>query len=275
MNPAGAAASVAPPRTRRAARMLALACVAAVTALGAHAEKNLTAPSVASKHAEEGKTWKELSPAQKAALKPLEHDWAQISSSNKQKWLRVAERMPSMPAAERARIQTRMTEWTELTPRQRGEVRLQYQEAKQVAPRDRKEQWEAYQALPPERKRQLAARAAAANAEAARKPGTAASAARGDAKAGGSASGKSTIAAYPAPMAAPRAIGPVVVQAQPGATTTLISRRPTPPAHQQTGMPTITASPGFVDKATLLPQRGAQGAAVVSPAKRDPDTLQH
>ncbi|TXC65911.1 hypothetical protein FSC37_07780 [Piscinibacter aquaticus] len=53
------------------------------------------------------------------------------------------------------------------------------------------------------------------------------------------------------------------MQAAPGATTSLISKRPTPPAHQQPGLPKIAASPGFVDKQTLLPQRGAQGAAAV------------
>jgi hypothetical protein len=52
------------------------------------------------------------------------------------------------------------------------------------------------------------------------------------------------------------------VQAGPGATTTLVTRRPTPPAHQQTGLPKIAATPEFVNKSTLLPQRGPQGAAV-------------
>ena len=54
---------------------------------------------------------------------------------------------------------------------------------------------------------------------------------------------------------------PTVVQAQPGATTTLISKRPRRPSHQQPGLPKIAATPGFVDKSTLLPQRGPQGAA--------------
>ena len=66
--------------------------------------------------------------------------------------------------------------------------------------------------------------------------------------------------------AAPKPVAPTVVQAQPGATTTLISKRPAPPAHQQTGLPKIAATPGFVDKSTLLPQRGPQGAATRSAA---------
>ncbi|HJW11610.1 MAG TPA: hypothetical protein VJ598_07480, partial [Albitalea sp.] len=72
---------------------------------------------------------------------------------------------------------------------------------------------------------------------------------------------KSNIVPNPAFAARPKPIAPSVVQAQPGATTTLISKRATPPAHQQTGLPKIAATPEFVDKTTLLPQRGAQGAA--------------
>jgi hypothetical protein len=39
--------------------------------------------------------------------------------------------------------------------------------------------------------------------------------------------------------------------------------RAQPPAHQQTGLPKIAATPGFVDPVTLLPRRGPQGAAAV------------
>jgi hypothetical protein len=72
---------------------------------------------------------------------------------------------------------------------------------------------------------------------------------------------KSNIVPNPAFAAQPKQIAPTVVQAGPGATTTLISKRPTPPSHQQTGLPKIAATPEFVDKATLLPQRGPQAAA--------------
>jgi hypothetical protein len=40
-----------------------------------------------------------------------------------------------------------------------------------------------------------------------------------------------------------------------------MNQHPTPPRHQQAGMPKIAATPGFVNDATLLPQRGPQGAA--------------
>jgi hypothetical protein len=70
----------------------------------------------------------------------------------------------------------------------------------------------------------------------------------------------------PAFAAPPKVIAPSVVQARPGATTTLITKRPTPPSHQQAGLPKIAATPEFVNKATLLPQRGPQGAATRSAA---------
>jgi len=61
----------------------------------------------------------------------------------------------------------------------------------------------------------------------------------------------------------------MVVQRGAGATTNLVSRPATPPLHQQAGLPKVAASPGFVDSATLLPRRGAQGAATLAPETDD------
>jgi hypothetical protein len=61
-----------------------------------------------------------------------------------------------------------------------------------------------------------------------------------------------------------------VLQAKPGATTTPLSARPSPPLHQQAGLPKVAATPGFVDTKTLLPQRGPQGAAT-EPRRQPPD----
>jgi hypothetical protein len=43
-----------------------------------------------------------------------------------------------------------------------------------------------------------------------------------------------------------------------------MSRPATPPAHQQPGLPKVAATPGFVDRTTLLPQKGAQAAGTRS-----------
>jgi hypothetical protein len=65
-------------------------------------------------------------------------------------------------------------------------------------------------------------------------------------------------------------VAPTVVQAKPGATTTLMSKPANPPAHQQPGLPKVAATPGFVDRTTLLPQKGAQAAGTRAPAASAP-----
>jgi Protein of unknown function (DUF3106) len=203
---------------------------------------------------EQGPKFSTLSADEQAALRPLEKDWATISADRKQKWRVLAARFPKMPADERARIQARMADWAQMTPEQRGKVRLQFQEASKSSPQNRQAQWEAYQALPADQKRELATKAASTP------PNGVTPAAQV----------KSNIVANPALAAPPKSVATAVVQAQPGATTNLISKRVTPPAHQQTGQPKIAASPEFVDAATLLPQKGPQGAVTRSAAASAP-----
>jgi hypothetical protein len=211
---------------------------------------------------EQGVRWSALKPAQQAALKPLEHEWSGIDPRSKQKWLEMSTRFPKLTPPEQARIQDRMTEWAKLTPRERGEARMHFQEAKQLPAQDRRARWEAYQALSPEQKQRLAARAGP-SAEVARKP----TAVRNDKVARDPLpQAKSNVVPNPASVAPPRTVAPTLLQGSPGATTTLITKRPSPPGHQQTGMPKIAATPEFVNKATLLPQRGPQGAATRSAA---------
>jgi hypothetical protein len=231
-----------------------LAALLAIGPAGAWAQPRTPAAG----QVEVGPRWSELTPAQRAALKPLERDWSTIEADRKRKWMDIAARMPGMPPDQRERVQARMTEWARLSPEERGQARLRYQESKDVSPSDRKADWEAYQALPPERKRQFQARAVPPPPAAPKAP----AAPRNNDK----VQAKSNIVPNPAYAAPPKPVAPTVVQAQPGATTSLISKRPTPPAHQQTGMPKIAATPDFVDKTTLLPRRGPQAAATRGPA---------
>ncbi|MES2993951.1 MAG: DUF3106 domain-containing protein [Pseudomonadota bacterium] len=218
---------------------------------------------------EQGPRWNELQPAQQRALKPLEREWSTIDVRSKRKWQELAVRFPTLKPEEQARVQERMTAWAKLSTRERTEARMHFQEAKQVPAQDRKARWDAYQALSPEQRQQLAERAAPP-AEAARRAAPAA--ARADrTPRDGAPQAKSNIVPNPALVASPKAVAPTVVQARPGATTTLITRRPTPPGHQQTGLPKIAATPEFVDRATLLPQRGPQGAATRSAVAPAPE----
>lgn len=209
--------------------------------------------------AQEGPSWNSLTAAQRQALRPLQDDWSEIDADRKQKWLEVVARFPSMSDDERQRVQVRMTEWARLSPLERGRARLNFQQAKQVPSEDRQARWESYQSLSPDRKKELAARAAASVPS---RKAESVVAKRPELAVGGAPKPKSNIVPNPAFTAPPRPVAPTVVRAQPGATTSLISKAPTPPAHQQTGLPKIAATPQFIDRATLLPQRGPQAAGV-------------
>lgn len=255
------------PGLRRPVAGLALVAIALAAAASALAQ---TPPPAArtpvppppfatpSPRAEAGVRWQSLSPAQRQALAPLERDWSGIDAQRKQKWLQIADRYPSLPAPERARIAERMNEWARLTPSERGELRLRYQEAQQVPAPDRSARWQEYQNLPPDARQQFAARAAASAAPQKGEPVPGARSAPGarDAQA------KSNVVPNPTLAQRPKPVAPTVVQAAPGATTRFITRPATPPEHQQSGMPKIAATPEFVNRSTLLPRRGPQAAAV-------------
>jgi len=217
--------------------------------------------------AEAGQPWALLSADQREALAPLKADWAGIDAARKQKWLEVAGRFRTLPPEERSRIQARMADWARMTPAERTRARLQFQEARQLSPEERKTRWQAYQALPEPERTQLVQQAK----QPARPASTGAEVKRGarlDAVDAPAAKRNEVTAKVSPPS---RAVTPASVQGKPGATTTSIAKRPTPPAHQQAGLPKIAATPTFVDPATLLPRRGPQAAAVRTSASAEPD----
>jgi Protein of unknown function (DUF3106) len=241
----------------------AMALLAAPLALQAQTGPVPAAPKT-SLQAADGVSWSSLSQSQKSALKPLESEWNQIEPTRKTKWLEIANKFPTMPAAEQARIQARMADWAQMTPKERGQARMNFKEAQQVPAQERKARWEAYKALPPEQQKQLAARAAPVP----RKPVSS------DTPADGSATKKSNVVPNSSYAPRPKPVAPTVAQAQPGATTNLITKRPSPPPHQPSGLPKIAVTSGFVDQATLLPKRGPQGAATRSAAASAPASRQ-
>lgn len=204
--------------------------------------------------ASSGPAWASLSAQQRKVLGPLEHDWSTIDAQRKTKWLEVAARFPGMPAGEQLRVQERMTEWARLTPVERGRARMSFQESKQFSPEQKQARWEAYQALPDDERRALAARNKL-QAERVRSPGS------GTASVS-AAQPKQTATARPAASAAVATqVAPTVMQAKPGATTTLMTTSTLPPAHHRPGQPKIAAKPGQVDRSTLLPRSEPQAAA--------------
>jgi hypothetical protein len=101
--------------------------------------------------------WSELTEAQRQALAPLAGKWDSVSEAQKRKWLAMSQNYPKMPQPEQAKLHSRMTEWVALSPQQRTQARLNYGNTQQISPDDKKAKWEAYQALPAEEKKKLAA----------------------------------------------------------------------------------------------------------------------
>ena len=268
----------------QAASIVSAAVASATLLLGLPQGSNAQGPASAPPRpaakpsaAEQGQRWIELKPAQQAVLKPLEPYWSGVDGQRKQKWLELASRFPKMSSTEQSRVQERMVEWAKLTPTERGQARVNFQEAKQLPTQDRQARWDAYQALPPEQKREFAARATTAAASASIAPSrqSLVPATKLEKTGRELPQAKSNIVPNPAFSASPKAVSPTVVQAGPGATTTVMTKRPMPPSHQQTGLPKIAATPEFVNKATLLPQRGPQGAATRAAAPNEPNPTTH
>lgn len=105
-------------------------------------------------------SWSQLTPAQQQALAPLSAKWDTVSETQKRKWLALSRNFPGMSGAEQDKLHSRMSEWAALSPQQRTQARLNFGQTQQLSPDDKKAKWEAYQALPLEEKRKLAARAA-------------------------------------------------------------------------------------------------------------------
>lgn len=100
--------------------------------------------------------WNSLTAAQKDALKPLVDYWGNLSDPQKRKWISLSANYPQMTAAEQTKLHARMAQWATLSPKQREQARLNFAELKKVAPEQKSEQWQAYQALSAQEKQALA-----------------------------------------------------------------------------------------------------------------------
>jgi len=207
--------------------------------------------------ANSGPAWASVSPRQRAALQPLAKDWNRLTPDARLKWIEIATRLPSMPADQQKRVQERMNEWARMSPAERGEARLNFQQTKQLPAQDRQASWEAYQALPAQQRAALAAKASPGASAAQHRPDGQGNLLRSAPVA--AQAPKSNIVGAPLLAGnASKSVTPTVVQGNPGATTSLVSARPMPPAHQPAGQPKISANPSLVDRSTLLPIKTSQ-----------------
>jgi len=236
----------------RLARAWVLLIVFLGCGVGAYSQAPSRPPEAA---AASGPAWSALTPQQQSALEPLKKDWPAIDAPRKQKWLEIAARFPSMSREEQQRIQERMAEWARMSPEERGRARLQFQEARQIDPRERQARWDAYLALPAEERRALSKSASTvpkAGAVGIRNPAGEPPPLRA------ATPQPNGVASSAANQSAAKTTAPAVVQAKPGASTTLISKTASPPVHAQSGRPKIAADEGKIDRSTLLPQTGPQ-----------------
>jgi Protein of unknown function (DUF3106) len=152
-------------RKNVASGVLALGLLIAAWAAWAQTAAPVSPDNTASAKSAVAKTtqteWKELSPEQQTALKPLAANWQNMSSGHKSKWLEVSKNYASIAPAEQAKLHARMSGWASLSPQQRAQARINFAENQALTngltPEQRKVQWQAYQLLSPEEKKKLAA----------------------------------------------------------------------------------------------------------------------
>lgn len=242
-----------------AAALIAAAGLFASTALAAQAEYAgpSTTPSGAKADAG-GPRWAELGAAHRRVLAPLANDWDGLDARSKERWIDVAGRYPKMAPDEQQRANQRMGEWSHMTVAQRTQARMNFQETRTVSKEEREARWKAYQALPEEKKRELAAKRVAT-------PASAASATvalrRHVPPPLDSVQPKNNVISPAAAVRSAAGSAPSGAPQRPGVTTTLLTRRAAPPAHQHDGGLKIATGPNSVDRTTLLPKHSTVAAA--------------
>ena len=105
-----------------------------------------------------GSQWKDLTDAQRQVLQPLAGTWNTLNPGHQGKWIALTQNYGTRSPEEQKKMQSRMLEWAALTPSQREQARLNFAETKKVSASVRAADWETYQGLSDEEKRQLAAK---------------------------------------------------------------------------------------------------------------------
>ncbi len=152
-----------PPPAHRTSRLLA-ALLALVLALAVGPMAAQTAPPAraaepSAQPSGSAWAWSRLSERQQAALQPLAPVWSQIGPSRKRKWIALSADFDQLTPAEQSTLHGRMREWAALSNTERNRARLNFAETRNLSVDERKAQWEAYQALSPAQKEQLARQA--------------------------------------------------------------------------------------------------------------------
>lgn len=92
-------------------------------------------------------TWDDLSEQQQAILAPFAPEWNTWPMAEKRSWLAFADRMQSLPEAQRRRAHRRILEWANMSPEERRIARINYQNSRRHPMPERVREWEQYRAL--------------------------------------------------------------------------------------------------------------------------------
>jgi hypothetical protein len=137
--------------------LMVLVALPAWTAPPEHpAKKTASAAATIPNKVEAAPTWAQLTQPQQQALTPLQKLWPEINQARKRKWLAVSRNFQDLPEIEQQKLQDRMREWASMTETERAQARLQYAHAQTISVDERRQRWEAYQALSLEQREQLA-----------------------------------------------------------------------------------------------------------------------
>lgn len=101
-------------------------------------------------------TWESLRPAQQKILAPVEGDWDYMLLESRRKWIQIANLYPKMSDQDQARLESRMTSWSNLSQRDRRVARENYLSSLKFPAEKKAEAWSAYQKLSDEEKKKLA-----------------------------------------------------------------------------------------------------------------------
>lgn len=103
--------------------------------------------------------WETLTTPQKLVLYPLAPRWAMLSTEQKRRWLVLANNFAQMPVQEQSKLHSRMLEWAGLSAQQRNQARINFSQTNRLPIAEKRAQWETYQSLSEEQKKELAAQA--------------------------------------------------------------------------------------------------------------------
>jgi Protein of unknown function (DUF3106) len=121
----------------------------ALTGSGAGTSFNKVAPESPPK-------WVELTPSQQRALQPLNSLWSSITTAHKRKWIALIANFSDLSDKDQEKLQQRMKQWASLSAQERAQARVIFTQVQQLTADDRLSKWQAYQALEPSQKNQLA-----------------------------------------------------------------------------------------------------------------------